>query len=308
MRFLNFSEGLILSICLHLAFVGFVLIYNMKFPNPQTQNAVAVEYIEAPPSPADLARKMKTRPRTETIKNQIVAQDEKSKNQEKPDDTRFLSAQNQKVEKQTVAKDKGEFKNAAKPAAKKALKMAQQNAQKYQTAEKTKSSALNLNPTFDPLAIKVRQQKSEAKTTEGYDYETAAGGDVSQTEDYIKDVDQGSQTLLNAREFKYYSYYSRIRRQLSQHWEPKVREKLVRLFRQGRTIASDRDHTTKLLIILSENGKLMNVQILGESGVHDLDDAAMDAFRSAAPFPNPPKGIIEADKTVKIRWDFVLES
>ena len=82
----------------------------------------------------------------------------------------------------------------------------------------------------------------------------------------------------------------------------------MRLFRQGRTIASDRDHTTKLLIILSENGSLVNVQVLGESGVHDLDDAALEAFRSAAPFPNPPKGIIEADKTVKIRWDFVLES
>ncbi len=308
MRFLNFTEGLILSICFHLAFVGIILIYNMKFPIPQPQNTVAIEYLQAPPSLAELEAKIKTRPRTENIKNQVVAQNEKSKNQEKPDDTRFLSAQNQKVEKQTVAKDKGEFKNAAKPALKKALKMAQQSPSKNKTDEKTKPSLLNLNPTFDPLAIKERQQKSESKTTAGDDHESVEGGDVSQTDDYIKNIDQGSQTMLNAREFKYYTYYSRIRRQLSQHWEPKVREKLVRLFRQGRTIASDRDHTTKLLIILSESGKLVNVQILGESGVHDLDDAAMDAFRSAAPFPNPPKGIIEADKTVKIRWDFVLES
>ena len=308
MRFLNFTEGLILSICLHLAFVGLVLIYNMKFPPPENQNTVAVEYLEAPPSPADLARKMKPRPRAETLKNQIVAQDENSKKQEKPDDTRFLSAHDQKVEKQSVAKNKGEFKNVTKPSTQKAMKMASQNQRKNNSTAKTKPSLLNLNPTFDPLAIKERQQKSETQASEGYDYATAEGGDVSQTEDYIKDVDQGSQTLLNAREFKYYTYYSRIRRQLSQHWEPKVREKLVRLFRQGRTIASDRDHTTKLLIILSENGSLVNVQVLGESGVHDLDDAALEAFRSAAPFPNPPKGIIEADKTVKIRWDFVLES
>ncbi len=300
MRFLTFTEGLILSICLHLAFVGAVLVYNMKFPVPETQNSVSVELIEMPPSPAELARKINARPRPESIKNQIVAQDENAKNHEKPDDTRFLSAHDQKVEKQTVARNKGEFKNVSKPSNKKAMKMA--------SSEKTKSSSLNLNPSFDPLAIKERQQKSEAHRAEGTEPENSEGGDVSQTEDYIKDVDPGSQTLLNAREFKYYTYYARIRRQLSQHWEPKVREKLVRLFRQGRTIASDRDHTTKLLIILSETGGLVNVQILGESGVHDLDDAAMDAFRSAAPFPNPPKGIIDADKTVKIRWDFVLES
>jgi protein TonB len=40
----------------------------------------------------------------------------------------------------------------------------------------------------------------------------------------------------------------------------------------------------------------------------DLDSAAVEAFRQAAPFPNPPKGMVEADGTIKIRWDFVLEA
>ncbi|MES3036928.1 MAG: energy transducer TonB, partial [Bdellovibrionota bacterium] len=105
-----------------------------------------------------------------------------------------------------------------------------------------------------------------------------------------------------------FTYYERIRKQLSQHWEPKVKEKMRTIFRQGRTIASEEDHITKLLIILNDKGNLVNVQMLGESGVQDLDDAAIEAFKSAAPFPNPPRGIIESDGTVKIRWDFVLES
>ena len=306
MRFLTFTEGLILSICLHLAFVGALLIYNMKYPAPQIQNSVSIELVEAPPSLAEIeARLKKPRPPVETVKNQVVEQD--AKNHDKSD-TRFLSAHDQKVEKQTVAKNKGQFKNVAKPAPRKAMKMASLEKAQKNKVEKTKPPTLNLNPAFDPLAIKERQQQTATYKSDGAEHEEVEGGDVSQTEDYIKDVNQGAETMLNTREFKYYTYYSRIRRQLSQHWEPKVREKLVRLFRQGRTIASDRDHTTKLLIVLNEAGLLVKVQVLGESGVHDLDEAATEAFRSAAPFPNPPKGIIEADKTVKIRWDFVLES
>ena len=52
----------------------------------------------------------------------------------------------------------------------------------------------------------------------------------------------------------------------------------------------------------------MKVQVLEDSGLRDLDEAAVDAFREAAPFPNPPQGIVEKDGTVKIRWDFVLEA
>jgi protein TonB len=83
---------------------------------------------------------------------------------------------------------------------------------------------------------------------------------------------------------------------------------MTNLFQQGRSIASARDRITKLLIVLNPAGTLVNVQVLSDSGVRDLDDAAIEAFRAAAPFPNPPKGIIETDGTVKIRWDFVLET
>ena len=78
--------------------------------------------------------------------------------------------------------------------------------------------------------------------------------------------------------------------------------------RQGRSIASNTDRITKIVIILDGQGTLQRVQVIGPSGLLDLDDAAVEAFRAAAPFPNPPKGIIESDGTVKIRWDFILEA
>jgi TonB family protein len=134
------------------------------------------------------------------------------------------------------------------------------------------------------------------------------GADASQTNDYLKDVDKGAETLLSTREFVYYSFYARIRRQLNQHWGGKVREKLTKIFREGRTIASTDDKITKVLITLNRRGDLVRVQVLNDSGIRDLDEAAVEAFKEAAPFPNPPDGIVEPDGTIKIRWDFILEA
>jgi TonB family protein len=133
-------------------------------------------------------------------------------------------------------------------------------------------------------------------------------GNPSMTDDHIQNVEKGMQTLLSTREFVYYAYYNRIKDALRQHWEPNVREKVKIIYRQGRTIASSKDRVTQVLVTLNPDGELVKVEVLTQSGVMDLDSAAVEAFRQAAPFPNPPKGMVEADGTIKIRWDFVLEA
>ena len=238
----------------------------------------------------------KAKEKTQNLEKQIVEQEEKKTNEEAPD-TRFLSAQNQKVEKQTVARNKGEFKNSKKESA----------SPKESHSPKTWSLAPKLNAADTTLSDEGLKKVENSEASEDAD-KKAEQADGSQTQDYVKDVDQGLETLLNAREFKYYTYYNRIRRQLSQHWEPKVRTKLSQMFKQGRYLASATDRVTKLIVILDRGGNLVKVQVIKESGVTDLDDAATEAFQSASPFPNPPSGIIENDGTVKIRWDFVLES
>ena len=67
-----------------------------------------------------------------------------------------------------------------------------------------------------------------------------------------------------------------------------------------------RDKTTKTIIVLDSEGTLVRVQVIGASGLEDLDESAIEAFRAAAPFPNPPKGIIDPDGKIRIRWDFVI--
>ncbi len=80
------------------------------------------------------------------------------------------------------------------------------------------------------------------------------------------------------------------------------------LVRQGRFVASTSSRVTKLVIVLNNKGDLVKIQVMDRSGLRDLDDAAIEAFKAAAPFPNPPKGMVEKDGKIRIKWDFILEA
>jgi TonB family protein len=295
----RFSLFLLLSIVIHVTFYFSVYFTPEIKPKKET---IEVSYVD--PSEKD------KKPNDKMEKNrQVVDQDDSALNNEMPDDDYYLSKNNQKVLKQTVAKEKGEFKNTKtkksadnKPEAQK--HQAQQQQAKLEPLPLQETRHLEkFNPMSDMSAsFKEKSFNTMASTT------PSSTATASQTQDYLKDKNIGVETILSTKEFKYYTYFNRIRKQLSQHWEPKVRDKLTKMFRQGRSIASEQDRTTKLLIILNPQGVLVNVQLVSDSGVKDLDEAAIESFRSAAPFPNPPKGIVDPDGTVKIRWDFILES
>lgn len=230
------------------------------------------------------------------IKKQIIDQDDRQLNDEIDDKAKFLGRHNQKVLKETKASQSGAFSNAA-----------QMGMRKSGSPSKNVEKSANKNLSGDlPTLDKLKPQFSITPKAEHHDVDQV--GLNSQTPDHLKDVNKGLQTLLSTREFVYYSYYQRIREKIRQQWEPRIRKKVHQVFASGRTIASARDRITQVIIILDENGSLERVQIIGESGVRDLDDAAVEAFKAAEPFPNPPDGIVEADGKIRIRWDFVLEA
>lgn len=232
----------------------------------------------------------------ENNSRQIVDQDEKKLNDDLDEEAKFLGRHNQKVVKETKAAHSGAYSNAAQPGQRKA-------GSPEPNPEKEQKSKLSGDlPSLDKL------KPQYSMTPKAESYQVQQEGLNSQTPDHLKDVDQGIQTMLSTREFVYFSYYQRIREKIRQQWEPRIRKKVHQVFASGRTIASARDRITQVIIILDKSGTLENVQIIGESGVQDLDDAAVEAFKAAEPFPNPPAGIVEADGKIRIRWDFVLEA
>lgn len=304
-RFLNF---IIVSLTFHvvLTLVLFLFSRNQK----PLEKSVEVVILEKPteilkPKPKDLlTEKSKTPP---GLPSRIVETDENFANNKKDDNARFLSAKNNTVEKETRAKTGEQFKNVLKHGAK-TVDSAKSDKKEKTTA--TKSTPDLFAKDFDPYAkLQAKQEAFEQKKADvAKAAETGAEkGEQSSTNDHLENVGEDLVTKLNTKEFKYYGYYQRIKSQLNQWWGPKVRERVVRMFKKGRMLASEGNKTTKLVIVLNDVGTLVRVQVLGESGIRDLDEAAIDAFRAAAPFPNPPKGIVDADGTVKIRWDFVIE-
>lgn len=310
----SFRNYVLLSFVFHILVVGSLLLIVHLSPDSTKEETVTINFLTPEEYQKMAAVEQATKKALELSPNQIVEQSENSVSEEEVD-TRFLSVKNQKVEKQTVASQRGQFQNIKKS-------QQAQSGPKGDGREKTvnpskesqKQIAKDLFKGFDASEALERQKLADIKSGLGEgrgtgEQNTGTGADSSQSNDYIKDVNAGLETLLNTREFKYYSYYNRIRTQLSQHWESRVREKLSRLFKEGRApAAANQDRITKLMIVLNDRGTLVGVQVLSDSGVRDLDDAAIEAFRAAAPFPNPPKGIIENDGTVKIRWDFILET
>jgi TonB family protein len=110
--------------------------------------------------------------------------------------------------------------------------------------------------------------------------------------DHIEDVAEGQETLLNSREFKYATFFNRVKRGVSQHWSPSVASLYMRHDPYG-NIYGVKDRHTLLSVSLDDSGDLMDISISQSSGLKFFDDFAMESFRQASPFPNPPHGLIE---------------
>ena len=122
--------------------------------------------------------------------------------------------------------------------------------------------------------------------------------------DYLKDVDDGDATALNSKKWKHAPFFNRVKRQVADEWHPEL--VYVRHDPNG-NVYGVKDRVTVLRIHLQPDGKLAAWTVLQSSGVDFLDDEAIDAFKKAAPFPNPPKDLVEGDGQIHFNFAFVFE-
>ncbi len=281
----NSRIAFILSVLFHVVLLIVLLLHEHQKKKALAEKAPAkIEWVELQPPSDELKAK------------QIVQQDDKSVNEEKPLDDYKLSKNDQNILQETKASKNGAFQNR-----KNTQEAPNKKAQPQTQAQKKQKTLDNLKPSLystDYTASKMAPPPEPAMS----------GAEVSQNDDYLKDVVAGAETLLRTREFVYYSYYNRIKSKLRQHWEPRIKQKIVKILRKGRRIASTNDKITRLVITLDQHGELKRIQVKNASGYNDLDDAAIEAFKAAAPFPNPPTGLVTGQGEVEIPWDFVLET
>jgi protein TonB len=102
----------------------------------------------------------------------------------------------------------------------------------------------------------------------------------------------GPQLALNTKEYLYAGYLKRIRRLVNFYWS----QNLDNLSSSVRLTHTQYDTTVN--VILNADGALEYIDVTEKSGSPELDDAVVQAFRIAGPYPNPPEGLVEKDGRV----------
>lgn len=286
-------KALAISLVLHLFLLATLFLGRFKTPKPEKEEQW-IEVVTLPPE---------SRPSSESEKQELstIKRDDKTRivqteilqETKEADPNAFLGEKTQKIEDQKVKT--GDTTEPAKGKIRAEQKIAPS------TPEKPKLTLSNIGVGL-PNPLKTKEELKEA----GID--AAVAGQAASVHDYVPGVKEGERTLLNTKEYKYYSYFQRIRKQLEINWRPILQEKMQKFFEAGRRLSTNKDHVTEVLVFLNAEGKIVQIQILSESGTNDLDESAVNAFNKAGPFPNPPKGLIEGDGIVKVRWEFVLRT
>jgi TonB family protein len=124
--------------------------------------------------------------------------------------------------------------------------------------------------------------------------------------EYIPGVQEGAFTALNTDQFTYYSFFERMNEQVRNRWIALVREYMASITRRDLEFMSRAERHTTVEIILSPAGEFVNSLLHTTSGDRHLDQTTVEAFRRAAPFPNPPRGMVENDGFIRLRYSFVV--
>lgn len=278
-----------LSILLHLLLMLTWIWCAQIAPSIQTVNRSQPIIIEVDPLPS----------KTLDDRSKRVVMTEKGDKTDKAAPNAMMGERTQVVERETISQQKiGE-----------AIRQAMAKPKPTTNEKNNVKKGGSVIPTLSQLGVSLPKpglKPGEADQSASSEETGALNAQVQG--DYVKGYKESDRTMLNTREFVFFGYFQRIRTSLDRAWENSLRDKLTKYFYRGRSLASEMDYTTKLLVTLDNDGQVIRVQMLGASGAKDLDDAAIKAFNEAGPFPNPPKGLVDASGQVLIRWDFVLKT
>ena len=138
------------------------------------------------------------------------------------------------------------------------------------------------------------------KPTEEVLERALGGGSV----DHLEDVENGDETALSAKRWIYASFFNRLKRQVAQNWDPNS------VWRRADPTGArygTKTRVTEVRVSLSPRGELAKILVVAPSGSNELDEEAVRAFRVAAPFPNPPDGLVQKDNLITFAFSFYFE-
>ena len=184
---------------------------------------------------------------------------------EEPVDSKFLGEVNQKVEKQTIKKS-------------------------IISQTDNKISLSDLAIKKDENGINQIKEITSDKTSE----------DSTPTE-FLENIEEGERTNLNTIEFKYYGFYSRLKKQVEGQWHSDLFKLLDTAEQFNRTLE------TAVVIKIDKEGNILGINLEESCGVPSLDQVAIQTFKKMAKIQNPPKELFNNKNYLFLQWIFQLK-
>ncbi len=282
-----------LSLLLHC--LAFVVLFFTKSAAPLAPpKAVFVDLNTLPPVAQPLEDK-------ESPKQVVETED--TKNPATPKDAKYLGEKSQVAEVETKSRNVDIFRKGGTPS------QAGSNGKTLSLKDLAPSKTVTPPTQQEMDGFRERQRKAtQANQPTGRPGEQLVDNAGSATNDYLKDVKEGDRTMLSTKEFVYFGYYRRIRERLEVAWNSRLRSAMEGYMYGGRHLASNKNYVTGVVVVLDRTGTITAVQLMQASGAKDLDQAAVDAFNEAGPFPDPPSGLVDEKGEIRIPWSFILQS
>ena len=122
--------------------------------------------------------------------------------------------------------------------------------------------------------------------------------------DNLRGLKQGDKTELNTWQWLHAPFFNRIKSKVAKVWSPQ--HQIARYDPTG-SLLGLKDRITVIRVSIDRTGSLQSVSLVESSGVAYLDEEAERAFRSAAPFPFPPKELFDENGSFAFEFSFRLQ-
>ncbi|MCM2279511.1 MAG: TonB C-terminal domain-containing protein [Oligoflexia bacterium] len=267
----------LLALLLHLAIFPLKIDW-LRLPSPPP---VEVQPID--PSRLETIRekwRKKTNPKELLLKRDSAPADAVA-----PDDARYFSDRNRRVEKEQRAR-----RTAILPKS--------PSARARPRAAPERDRPRRSLPSVSELGLPLALSRPAPPARSEPDQEQSSGADQ-----WVRDdrVPEGGENLLNTQQSVYYSFYARLYESIGPLWQ----SRLNAVYQSQRP--SPGEYTTVAEVILDAEGALEDVHILRSSGIEAFDRAVIESWRRISRFPNPPRGLFEADGKVHTGWNFTVQ-
>lgn len=212
---------------------------------------------------------------------------------ESKEPARFLSEQDQRVLQETQARRTGLTRNGrALPENSWMKTMRQPTPPSAETARELPRDRDGYQP--------IRIPKPNDRSAVAFEDAPSTVGEL-----LPNDVALGDFTALNTDRFKFYSFYSRVEELVRFRWERDLQQAIANFDRQYLlSVVGRRTWLTKIEFWLTPDGKFHSAHIHQESGIKRFDMAAVNAFRDAGYFPNPPHEMVDKDGFIHLQYSF----